>query len=352
MMTSAQYLTLEGFLSSSSPPTILLPRTQALRLVQLCELAEMTPSSRFLDFIIQNNDTDTEPSSSSSAKYYFNVNRNPHTLVTQMALLLYLGEYTHAQHLWSRSRRGAAHEEEGGGGANNSVAVDKDDDYAQLEKMWNAAQYICLWNTGGSHYSQPFNNTASSSGFIPSSTAESDTGITNMQVENSDDELFSKEQKRDDDDGEAVCTSNGNSFPPSPLPFSTLALRALQSCQTTKMEPLTTYAAQLTGVFRSRVNRRLHKYVEKLNVGEFCLRMNLECVSNDVAEVGEDGEVWKAYGWKKGKGGYLVSDDDGLACDDFSVEEEDNEMSKRGKDDNCIENLTNIVMFLEEKLNA
>ncbi|KAL7427810.1 hypothetical protein ACHAXH_000675, partial [Discostella pseudostelligera] len=298
-MTSAQYLTLEEFLSSpSSLPTILHPRSHALRLVHLCELAEMTPPPIFLNFLFQpttaasdasatatassadaNNDGDAaaapgQPSSLVSNGNY-NGNYNRHILVTQMALLLYLGEYTHAQHLWSRHASATVGEDVPFSSSDNAT---NDCDYVQLEKLWNAAKYMSLWNTGGMHNNllPSFNQQQSNNFILPATTKSSDTGIASMQIENKDDELKSLEQQYDDS---AIGTSNAGSTPSSTsLPYSTLALRALRSCQTSNMEPLATYATELLGVFRSRINQRLHKYVAKLDLAEFRLRMNyVEC---------------------------------------------------------------------------
>ncbi|KAL7444257.1 hypothetical protein ACHAXH_008947 [Discostella pseudostelligera] len=176
-MTSAQYLTLEEFLSSpSSLPTILLPRSHALRLVHLCELAEMTPPPDFLNFLFQSTTTTTASDSSASsdaaadgnnngaaadtaassgqrsslfANGNHNGNYNRHILVTQMALLLYLGEYTHAQHLWSRHATATVGAGVPVSSSSNNTA--NNSDYVQLEQLWNAAKFMSLWNTGGMH---------------------------------------------------------------------------------------------------------------------------------------------------------------------------------------------------------
>ena len=86
--------------------------------------------------------------------------------------------------------------------------------------------------------------------------------------------------------------------------------------------------------------------------------MNYDVIDSGSGEDGED-DVWIAYGWKKDtEGGYLVSDVDGCGgmYDKYDViEEEDTDacgMSKRAVGIDGIEKLTNIVMFLEEKLNA
>ena len=71
-------------------------------------------------------------------------------LVTQMALLLYLGEYVHARHLWRRHRRnsfggdGPANANAGGGGGGTS-----DNEHSQLRRLWEVARHAQLWNDGG-----------------------------------------------------------------------------------------------------------------------------------------------------------------------------------------------------------
>ncbi|KAL7532397.1 hypothetical protein ACHAXR_004607 [Thalassiosira sp. AJA248-18] len=328
-MTSAQYLTLDEFTSSPSPlPTILVPRSQALRLVELCELAEMTtPSSNFLDLIGNNGNGNASNNNNNNS----GGSANPHVLVTQMALLLYLGEYTHARHLWRRHRRTSpppspppetSIAENNNGNAAAASSTD-DDDYAQLEQLWNVAKYCYLWSTGGIHSLTSSGSSISVGDALSSASLDNNNGM--MQVENND----------DDDDGD--------------LPFSTQALRALQSCQSSQMEPLSTYSSQLLGVFRSRVNRGLHKSFDKLDCNEFCLRMNLKS------------DMWNSFGWKKveeKEGGYYlmsnVDDDVVLDHDDGEVEEDDDELLmgvERGSSDG-IGKLTEIVMFLEGKMNA
>ncbi|KAL7531303.1 hypothetical protein ACHAWF_003713, partial [Thalassiosira exigua] len=248
----------------------------ARRLVELCELAEMTPSASLWDFV----GSDGSPALESPAAG--GANDGPHALVTQMALLLYLGEYVHARHLWRR-HRGAPR----GGSARN----DASSDYAQLEQLWNAARYCYLWKTGGIH------------------------NLTSSAVRVS---------------GESMQVENEN------LPYSTLALRSLQACHDTQMEPLATYSAELLGVFRSRVNRVLHRSFKKLHCKEFCLRMNLE----------PEGGIWPAFGWNSvQEGGYILSDGSVV----FEDEEED---ALDCTEEDRIGNLSDIVMFLEGKMNT
>ena len=336
------HTTLEEFTSSAaSLPTILVPRSQAIRLVELCELAEMMPttSSGFLDFVglgsSGNNKSATICSAADGSS-----NANPRVLVTQMALLLYLGEYNHARHLWRRHRRASPPS----AAANSSNDDDEEGDdyyYSQLEQLWNAARYCYLWSTGGIHsltsgnygFSAPDNNNNTSIGI----------GSGSMQIENNDEE--------------------GNYCP---LPFSTLALRALQSCadysssssSSQKMEPLATYSAELLGVFRSRVNRAMHRSFDKLACDEFCLRMNLERKTGEGGDGdGDQEEVWNAFGWKleeeEGGGNYLVSSDDVDAGDDSSSCVSDEEVISGGElEMDSIGRLTDVVMFLEGKMNA
>ena len=228
MMSSARYLALEEFTSFTSPlPSILLPRSEALRLVELCELAEITSSTNVLDFGRNQNDDDGAGNSNDNNGGIGS--HNPHVLVTQMALLLYLGEYIHVRHLWRRNRGGRVME----GIRNNS-------DYAQLELLWKAAKYCCLWSTGGI-YSLTSSSSSDSLIDLVSSKSSSDNGVR-MQVESNNSES-------------GIGSEEGGSSSTPALPFSTIALRALQSCGSQKMEPLSTYSAELLVVFRSRVNR-------------------------------------------------------------------------------------------------
>ena len=315
----------------------------------------MTPPPSFLNYLFQTEKSEVAAAATSSdadaangndnghniiVAANHNVNHNPHTLVTQMALLLYLGEYTHAQHLWIRVVV------VGGGGIGSSTTTVDTNDYIQVEQLWNAAKYMHLWNTGGMHNSDN-ELPSSSSSSTANTTNASETGIDTMQIEHKDDGEF-----------DLSNTIVRDSSSPTTLPFSTLALRALHSCQTSKLEPLSTYATELTMVFRSRINHRLHKYITKLDTTQFCLRMNYDVIDSGSGEDGED-DVWIAYGWKKDTvGGYLVSDVDGCGgmYDNYDVIEEDDTdaygVNKRAVGIDGIEKLTNIVMFLEEKLNA
>jgi len=256
-----------------------------------------TPAADFLDFI-HSDDGPQESSNGSAGRTKDCLRQNPHLLVTQMALLLYLGEYTHARHLWRRQRRAPSLPGEDNTKNGNASS---DGEYAQLGLLWNAVKYCYLWSTGGIH---PLG-----SGRLPSPEGSTN----NMQVETEDSK-----------------SENGDN-----LPFSTLALRALYACHSSGMEHLSKYSGELLGVFRSRVNRRLHQSFDKLDSIEFCIRMNLE------------GELWNAFGWKK-EGNFLISDENidsdnevGDILADFVEKEED----RIGK-------LTDIVMFFEGKMNA
>jgi len=312
-MSSSQYITLDEFNSTDNPvPTILVPKSHAQRLVELCELSEQTPTKSFLDFIGMNDN------GSAAADDKTNGSGDESTakvLVTQMALLLYLGEYTNARHLWRRQRKEMS-------GA--STTTNDDLDYTQLELLWNAAKYCYLWSTGGIH-SLASNSAISSSSAVAAAAAESN-GM--MQVEQSSSDI--------DTSGDDAT-----------LPFSTLALRALETSASKKaaedqlMEPLSTYSKELLGVFRSRVNKGLHESFDKLDQNEFLLRMNLTAQDEQTAE---------SFGWKLDDGGYLVSNVD-VVLDDVMVDEEYNvDGAKEGKD--RIGKLTDIVMFLEGKMNA
>lgn len=317
MTSSTQYLTLEEFASSTSPlPSILVPRSHALRLVELCELAEMTPSKSFLDFIFSDGgDGAAYAPAPSKDGDKSDGGSHPHILVTQMALLLYLGEYAHARHLWRRHRGGAA---AAAATSENGASVSNADDSAQLELLWSAARYCYLWSTGGIH------SLASPSMVIGSGGG----GALEMQVDASPD--------------------GGD------LPLSTLALRALQACSSPRSsaEPLATYAEELVGVFRSRVNRALHDTFDKIDRDEFCLRMNLQRPSEDGPD--EEG-VWGEFGWKSESDGYLVSDVDAV-LDEYEVDISSGTTAQDGMTggdgDVRVRELTNIVMFFEGRMNA
>src|SRR5210317_824623 len=146
---TAQLDQMQTQLLSQPPPSILLPRSEALRYVEICELAEMMPpsaassgaggGSNFLTQLLLSSsssgsgsgDGDTNDSTSSN-------NVKKYASIIQMAFLLYLGEYTHARHLWRRLNNN-----------NNSHSSNNDDEYKQLTMFWNAAKYCYLWNTGG-----------------------------------------------------------------------------------------------------------------------------------------------------------------------------------------------------------
>ena len=277
----------------------------------------MSPSSaQFLD--VNRNDNNAIISSTTNVNggtTGLRHNNIQYELVTQMALLIYLGEYTHARHLWER----------------NSGRFNANDDYVQLEQLWCAAKYCCLWSTGGVYSLTSCSSSSSSS-----------NGMMKVEANNNDKE----------DGGSTSRTTTD-------LPFSTIALRALDVCVSRQMEPLSTYATELTGVFRSRVNRCMHGFFEKLDCAEFYLRMNFnDARQHDANNDRENDALWTAYGWKKDDGGYLISSD----VDDMMMNviawDKDMELDKGGmtparKDEvDRISKLTEIVMFLESKMNA
>ena len=293
--------------------TIILPRADAIRMVELCELAEMRPPVDFLASILpprQNGSssaaTEETTTKSEGGAGVAAGGAEPHVLVTQMALLLYLGEYSHARHLWRR----------------NAVPSDTppSGDYLQLAQLWQAAKYCFLWSTGGIH--------ALTSGAMSSpSPAPSPSGqeADSMQVEG---------QGASNQQDAAAAESEA-------LPYSTMALRALHSCATSaETQPLATYSKELLGVFRQRVNRSLHKGFAKISPKDFYLRMNLDPGTADIAD----------YGWKSVGGEYLVSDGDLPLGPDILEGLEDTKAT--GDEGNQIGKLTDIVMFLESKMSA
>lgn len=230
------------------PSSIAISRTQARRLVESCELAEMSLDS------IRGGDSKI----------------SPYIVVIEMALLIRLGEYVHAHHLWERSRRRgaavdpssavpAAKQEESNDTTEKVKSEENRDDtnsveesvHLQLELLWKAARYCYLWSTGGMY---PLND------MLPASSLSPSSRTNNMQIEKTEN------------------ISN--------LPFSTLALQALQSCASSQMQPLTTYASELLEIVRFRVNDRMHHSFGKIKVDEYRLRMNQET-----------DEIVSKYGW-------------------------------------------------------
>ncbi|KAK1732572.1 hypothetical protein QTG54_016713 [Skeletonema marinoi] len=211
-------------LPSQPPPSLIVSRSDALRYVESCELAEMMPSgnnNNFLNQLLSSssgstvNNTDGGGISESSVSGV--VNGNKYASIIQMAFLLYLGEYVHARHLWRRHR------------SNNTSS--SDDESNQLSMFWTAAKYCYLWSTGG--ISSSLNST-------------------------------------DDDES-------------SNLPYSTLMLRSLQSNVESSLEPLATYSKELVSIFRYRVNDRLRSSFDDIREDEFMLRMNL-----NISDSGDD----------------------------------------------------------------
>jgi hypothetical protein len=277
----------------------------------------MSPSSaQFLDVNRNDNNAISSTTNINVGTTGLRQNNIQYELVTQMALLIYLGEYTHARHLWERNS--------GRFNANNNGS---NDDYVQLEQLWSAVKYCCLWSTGG----------------VYSLTSSSISSKSSVEANNND----------KDEGGSTSRTTTTD------LPFSTIALRALDVCVSRQMEPLSTYATELIGVFRLRVNRGMHSFFERLDCAEFYLRMNFNDDAHQGAtnDRGNDVATWTAYGWKKDEGGYLISSDvdDIMVNDiawDMAMELDKGGMTPVRKDEvDRISKLTEIVMFLESKMN-
>lgn len=295
-------------LDQLTAPSIILPRADALRMVELCELAEMRPPVDFLASVLprQNGSSSAATAKSEEGVGDAAGGAEPHVLVTQMALLLYLGEYSHARHLWRRN-------------AVPSVTPPSSD-CLQLAQLWQAAKYCFLWSTGGIH-ALASGAMSSPSSAPPSSGQEADS----MQVEG---------QGASNQQDAAAAESEA-------LPYSTMALRALHSCTASaETQPLATYSKELLGVFRQRVNRSLRKGFAKISSKDFYLRMNLDPGTAEIAD----------YGWKSVEGGYLVSDGDIPLEPDILEGLEDTKAA--GDEGNQIGKLTDIVMFLESKMSA
>jgi hypothetical protein len=306
---TAQLDQMQTQLLSQPPPSIILPRSEAIRYVEICELAEMMPpsaasssgaggGSNFLTQLLLSSSSssgsvDGEINDSTSGN-----NVKKYASIIQMAFLLYLGEYTHARHLWRRLNNN-----------NNSHNSSNDDEYKQLTMFWNAAKYCYLWNTGGimSGLSTP-----------PANTNGTDS--------NDEEEIRSN------------------------LPYSTLMLRSLQSNSESSFEPLATYSRELVSIFRYRVNERLRMSFDDIREEEFMLRMNL---SNTCA--GEEEDVLGRYGWKRiaaavaDNSAHLVPDREWK----LTMQGGDDSTMTLSVDVDRIRQLSEVVMFLEQtKMNA
>jgi len=283
-------------LLSQPPPSIILPRSEALRYVELCELAEMMSSGNnntnnynFLNQLLSS----SSGSSNASVKGVDNNGSSggvggcvkKYSAIIEMAFLLYLGEYIHARHLWRRHRSNDT--------SNNN---DGDEQQEQLAMFWSAAKYCYLWRTGGM-----------------SSSLDS-TG---------DDE-----------------SSN--------LPYSTLMLRSLEVNAKSSVEPLASYSKELLSIFRYRVNDRLRASFGDIREDEFMLRMNLSSEDQDSDVLG------RYYGWKRAAADatHLVPNEGWQSPMQVHVGEEDNNVMSSTAGDR-IHQLSEVVMFLEQtKMNA
>ncbi|KAL7460412.1 hypothetical protein ACHAXS_000863 [Conticribra weissflogii] len=292
------------------PPSIRVSRSKARRMIDLCEQAEMT--CNFDDIAGAGGKSSGEEIS-------------PYITVIEMALLLYLGEYTHARHLWRRCRDFA----DVSSGADDGGCGEME--RAQLELLWIAARYCYLWSSGGLH-----------------SLKSGLGGLRRMEG----------------------AASNDDGIEDVHLPFSALALKALHSCQETKMEPLATYSGELIEDFRYKVNNEMHRSFGRIKVEEFRVRLNLECTGE------ADDECFNNYGWlvdasgqgDRRSGVYLVPDpeweqyyqDDGLLDDDDAHLSNENISNHQDvvphqfmSNDERIRKLTDVVMFMEQpKMNA
>jgi len=281
-MLSAEELTL----LSSPYPSSISSRPRARRLVEACELAETSLPS-------------TLAPSAAAASGDAKCNAiSPNVLVIEMASLIYLGEYVHAKHLWSRCRGIAA------AGATEKSDPASYNIHQQLELLWNAARYCHLWSNGGMYPLDSSSISASGS----------------MQVEENE-------------------------------PYSTMAMKALQSCIDSGMQPCATYGGELMEDFRNKVNEGLHRSFERMKIHNFCLRMNVQ----------ED--AVNSYGWMvdPSSSEYIVPRPD-WEFDYQDVEETDQFVPKMSHEDvmyhmlsneDRIRHLAQNVMFMEQtKMNA
>lgn len=282
-MLSAEELTL----LSSPYPSSISSRPRARRLVEACELAETSlPSTLAPSEAAANGDAKSNAIS-------------PNVLVIEMASLIYLGEFVHAKHLWSRSRGIAAAVD-----AAKKSDPAADSIHQQLELLWNAARYCHLWSNGGIY---PLDSS-------PISTSGS------MQVEENE-------------------------------PYSTMAMKALQSCIDSGLQPCATYGAELLEDFRNKVNEGLHRSFGQMKINNFCLRMNVQ--GDDVSN----------YGWMvdPSSSEYIIPHPE-WEFEYQDVEETDQFVAKMSHEDvmyqmlsneDRIRHLAQNVMFMEQtKMNA
>ena len=283
-------------LNQPAPPSIFLPRSEALRYVEQCELAEMTPPNNFLNQILSSSaSSGVANNSGSSSVAGGGGDVKKFASIIQMAFLLYLGEYAQARHLWRR------HKDE-----NSSSSTDE---HKQLAMLWDAAKYCYLWNAGG--ISSPLNST---------------------------------------DNDEGVGGSNDDD-----LPYSTLLLRSLQSNVESSLEPLATYSRELILIFRYRVNDRLRSSFGDIREEEFMLRMNYSSSGGD--DHHHEDDLSGRYGWKKN--GRRTGANNYAAIHLVPNYKWKSPVQVQGGGDfmndagDRIRQLSNVVMFLEQtKMNA
>jgi len=312
------------------PPSIRVSRSKARRMIALCEQAEMTCNFDSIVGVVGEVADDSARAGGTSTGEEI----SPYITVIEMALLLYLGEYTHARHLWRRCRDADgvfSGVDDGGHG---------DMERVQVELLWKAARYCYLWSSGGIY------SLKSGLGGISSAV-----GASSMQM-----------------DGAA---SNGDGIVEVNLPFSALALKALHSCQESKMEPLATYSRELIDDFRHKVNNEMHRSFGRIKVEDFFVRLNLEGIG------GADNEhYFNIFGWlvdtsghgDRRSGAYLIPDpeweqyyqNDGLLDSDDDHLSNENIFHHQDvvprqfmSNEDRIRKLTDVVMFMEQpKMNA
>ena len=285
-------------------PSSITSRPQARRLVEACEMAEMIPpysSSATLTSGADGAAGTRVPSGGVSETDGVKSEVSPYILVIEMASLIYLGEYVHAKHLWTRSRDISSTINDSG----ENEKTSEDPIQTQLELLYNAARCCQLWATGGLY---PLEVGVKNNG-----------GNNNMQVEDSE-------------------------------PYSTMAIKAFQSCIDSGLQPCASYGAEVMDAFRIKVNQVLHQSFGRIKLCDLLLRMQMS------------EENVSGYGWiPDSSAEYLIPSSDWEPVHE-KYEDEDHFVTKATHEDvmhqmlsdgERVKQLSSAVMFMEQtRMNA
>lgn len=302
-MLSAEELTL----LSQPYPSAIANRSHARRLVEACEMAEMMPPCSPNSSLASDTDGAAGAAGVNASSGAVNATEGPKSdvspfiLVIEMASLIYLGEYVHAKHLWTRSRVIPSTTNDLGEGQKES----KDTVQTQLVLLYNAARYCQLWITGGLY---PLEVGMNYNG-----------GNNHMQVEDSE-------------------------------PYSTMAIKAFQSCVDSGLQPCAKYSTEAMDAFRNKVNQVIHHSFGRIKLSDFMLRLHIS--EENVSK----------YGWiPDSSAEFLIpSPDWETLCEKH--EEGDHFVTKATHEDvmhgvlsnkDRVRELSSVVMFMEQdKTNA